>query len=350
MTGYPRIVIDLSKLIHNWRQIQARCVRHHVTMTAVVKGLAGDMRVIQAWVETGLTEIGDSRPENLVNLAPFPQVHKMLLRLPALSRLTETIAYCNVSLNSEKETLARLDNCPNGEHQVFLMVDLGDLREGFCENQIHEMAVFCQKLKKVRVTGLGTNFSCFAGALPTVAKLERLVLLAKLLHDEYKLPIQYVSGGNSSSLPLLYDDSLPAGINHLRIGEGILLGRETLHGNILPDLYPDAFMVEAEIIQVQWKPGRTDGEIGRDAFGRKPEIPVVSPGIRLLLNIGHQDTPLTGLMPLDPELSVLGGSSDYLVMASEKTHKVGEIVQFRPNYWSLLALMTSPYVEKCYLE
>ncbi|HBE79986.1 MAG TPA: alanine racemase, partial [Firmicutes bacterium] len=181
------------------------------------------------------------------------------------------------------------------------------------------------------------------------AKLDKLVTLANIIEAELGVTLDYISGGNSSSLPLLYSGTLPTGINHLRIGEGMLLGRETLTGNLLPDLFRDAFVVEAEIIQAQWKPAEPDGETGLDAFGRKPELPKVEPGIRLLVNLGHQDTPLSGLAPLDPGLTVLGGSSDYLVMAAKDRLKVGQVVRFLPNYWSLLGLMTSPYVEKVYI-
>jgi predicted amino acid racemase len=118
--------------------------------------------------------------------------------------------------------------------------------------------------------------------------LEKLVGLVDYLKGECQLPIEYVSGGNSSSLKLLYDGLIPPGINHLRIGEGILLGRETLTGSYLPDLYHDAFIVEAEVIQAQYKPAVPDGEVGLDAFGRVPSISVKEPGIRLLLNLGHQ--------------------------------------------------------------
>ncbi|HBF36472.1 MAG TPA: alanine racemase, partial [Firmicutes bacterium] len=142
---------------------------------------------------------------------------------------------------------------------------------------------------------------------------------------------------------------LPSGVNHLRIGEGIFLGRETLAGSFLPELFQDAFVVEAEVIEAQWKPAEPDGEIGLDAFGRKPDMPKVEAGMRFLLNLGHQDTPLSGLTPMNPTLTVMGGSSDYLVMAAQSSIKVGEVIRFLPNYWSLLGLMTSPYVAKVYV-
>jgi predicted amino acid racemase len=348
MNNLPRVLIDITKIVHNYRKINEHCIHAGVTLTGVVKGIAGDCRIIGALIEAGLIEIGDSRLENLAKIKSGCPVHKMLLRLPALSRLAEVVQYSDISLNTEIAVLETL-NQSAGNHQVFLMVDLGDRREGVLEEDLLKLASQCLKLKNIHLQGLGTNFSCFAGVMPSRAKLDKLVALAQAIEGELGVKLDYVSGGNSSSLPLLYSGKLPTRINHLRIGEGILLGRETLTGNLLPELFDDAFIVEAEIIQAQWKPADPDGETGLDAFGRKPELPKIEAGIRLLVNLGHQDTPLTGLTPLDPRLTVMGGSSDYLVMASDHVIKVGEVVRFLPNYWSLLGLMTSPYVEKVYI-
>jgi len=126
------------------------------------------------------------------------------------------------------------------------------------------------------------------------------------------------------------------------------LGRETLRGSNLSDLHGDAFVVEAEILQVQQKAGQPTGPVGLDAFGRIPEFTESEGGIRLLMNLGEQDTPVEGLRPLEPGVKVLGGSSDYLVLASERPFRVGQTIQFLPSYWSLLSLMTSPYVTKEY--
>jgi predicted amino acid racemase len=348
MTKMPRVLIHLEKIVHNYQKILQRCREAGITLTVVVKGVAGDSRILHTLIDAGLTNIGDSRLENLAPLQSCRNVSKMLLRLPALSRISEVVQYSDISLNTELAALEAL-NQSSAHHQVFLMVDLGDRREGVMEDHFLQLAWQCLKFQNLQLQGIGSNFSCFAGVKPSSVKLTKLVCLSRLIENECGIRLKFISGGNSSSLPLLYSGEIPSGVNHLRIGEGILLGRETLTGSPLPELYHDAFIVEAEITQAQWKPSEPDGETGMDAFGRKPELPSVEAGMRLLLNLGHQDGPLTGLTPLDPELLIMGGSSDYLVMAAKSCPKVGGIVQFLPNYWSLLGLMTSPYVEKVYL-
>ena len=132
-------------------------------------------------------------------------------------------------------------------HEIILMIDLGDRREGILAEGLFELCRFCKRLQHIKVLGLGTNFACFGGAIPTAPKFQQLLALAAMVRQELRLPIEVISGGNSSSLPLLYDGSIPPGINNLRVGEALLLGRETLTGNDLPDLYQDVFVIEAEV-------------------------------------------------------------------------------------------------------
>ena len=71
--------------------------------------------------------------------------------------------------------------------------------------------------------------------------------------------------------------------------------------------------------------------------------------VRALLDVGRQDIDVEGLVPLDPHLRVLGASSDYLVLdvtdAGEAV-QVGDRLRFSMSYRSLLAAMTSEYVDK----
>lgn len=353
MNNTPRVLIHPAKLIDNYRTIQRRCSQAGIEITAVVKGVAGDRRIIQTFVDNGITDLGDSRIDNLRFLIGDHRVCPTLLRLPAISGLDDVLQYTRRSLNAEIEVLRLLNQRASAVriiHEVMLMVDLGDLREGVDPADLGRLAKECQTLTSLRVTGIGTNFSCFAGVPPSEGKLKQLVELGRLLRDEYGFPIQWISGGNSSSLPLVYNGTIPSGINHLRIGEGILLGKETLYGKRLPDLHPDAFIVEAEVLQSQIKRNRPEGETGRNAFGQTAVIPDVEAGYRVLLNIGAQDAALNGLTPLDPGITILGGSSDYLVAASRERLPVGTRLQFIPDYWSLLSTMSTAYIRKEYFD
>ena len=69
----------------------------------------------------------------------------------------------------------------------------------------------------------------------------------------FNIKLELISGGNSSSYYLLPQDKLPAGINNLRMGEILVLGRETAYGELIEGMSDDAFTFEAEIIELKEK-------------------------------------------------------------------------------------------------
>src|SRR5690606_14907367 len=126
-------------------------------------------------------------------------------------------------------------------HKIILMYDLGDLREGyFKEEDLFEAIEEILKLEGIEIIGLGTNLTCYGGVIPRGENLGRLVNLANKIEKEYNINLDIISGGNSSTLHLLINDKKIDGINHLRLGESIVLGRETAFGNRIENTYDDA--------------------------------------------------------------------------------------------------------------
>ncbi len=70
---------------------------------------------------------------------------------------------------------------------------------------------------------------------------------------------------------------------------------------------------------------------------------------RAILNIGREDVDIHGLTPLDPRLTIVGTSSDHLIVdatAAASTMHIGDDMVFARNSSALLAVMASPYVAK----
>ncbi|NNG11829.1 MAG: hypothetical protein HKM88_01115, partial [Halobacteria archaeon] len=161
--------------------------------------------------------------------------------------------------------------------------------------------------------------------------------------------LERVSGINSSGLELLDAGGMPARINHARIGEAILLGRETLHRRPWPGTRQDAFVLHAEVLELKRKASVPHGECSEDAFGRRPVFADRGDVWRALLNVGREDIDVDGLTPLDERLAILGASSGYLVVdvtPVADSLRVGDELAFALNYGALLAAMTSEYVNK----
>jgi predicted amino acid racemase len=347
----PRLLINLAAIAGNAAEVVRRGRARGVGIAGVTKVCCGDPSVAKALLAGGVSMLADSRLENLERLrrAGLNQVPFLLLRLPMLSRMAETLELADVVLVSEPVSLKGLSGFHAAKRcQAILMVDLGDLREGLWPDRIMETATAAVAMG-ADLAGLGTNLTCYGGVKPTVGNLTQLTSLAEMARVATGLPLPIVSGGNTSSLPLLWDEILPRGISHLRVGEGIMLGVETLLRRPLPGLRQDAFRLTAEVIEVQRKPSLPIGEICQDAFGNTPEFVDRGWGSRAILALGRQDCVPEGLAPESAGLEVLGASSDHLILWDEAGLAVGDEVAFTLSYGSLLAAMTSPYVEKEYI-
>jgi predicted amino acid racemase len=141
---------------------------------------------------------------------------------------------------------------------------------------------------------------------------------------------------------------MPDGINNVRVGEAILLGRETIHRQPLAGTVQDAFVLTAEVVELQRKPSLPVGDTAEDAFGRHPRQ--TDRGIidRAIVNIGRADVDPEDLRPCDPRFTVLGASSDQLLLdvtPAAGALRVGDTLSFLPGYSALLAAVTSPYIE-----
>jgi predicted amino acid racemase len=229
-----------------------------------------------------------------------------------------------------------------------LMVELGDLREGIPPDELLHFIRATMQFPGIRIQGIGTNLACFGGVVPSTGNMTRLVELATAVEELVGYRLEWISGINSSGLDLLVAGGTPKRINHARIGEAILLGRETVHRRPWPGTFQDAFLLHAEILELKKKPSFPVGLRSEDAFGELPEFQDRGEMRRVLLNVGREDVVIKGMTPIDPQVRILGASSGYLVVdvtETDKSYCVGDELSFSLNYASLLRASTSEYVK-----
>lgn len=350
---YPLLCIDLAKLRHNAEALLQLASPFGINIWGVTKVLCGAPVVGEAMLAAGINTLADSRLENLQRL---PAAEKVILRLPDPNQADTVVAIADWSLNSELVTLRALSQAAvaaGRRHKVLLMVGLGDLREGLLPDDVIPFVQRAANLPGIYIGGLGTNLTCYGGVLPDQDNLGVLVELANELRRLGLVECEVISGGNSSSLDLLLQGKIPQGINNLRLGESIVLGRETAARQPLPGLYIDAVTLQAAVIEVKEKPSVPTGTIGQDAFGNTPVFSDTGEQRRVILAVGRQDISHKGLLPLEPGVTVLGASSDHLILdttAYPEPVKVGQIFSFGLDYGALLAACTSPYVTKHYIS
>lgn len=348
---YPRLKINCSKIKENTALISEQAAQKGIEIYAVTKVYCGMPEVAKASLEGGAVGLADSRLENFETLKDVP-CDKILLRLPMQSEASKVVSLCDISLNSELETMRALNLAAeklNKKHRIILMIDLGDLREGILKEQVDETISEILKLENIQLEGIGVNLTCYGGVIPGIDNLGELVSIGNHIEAAFGIKLKVISGGNSSSLFLLENGQMPAKINNLRIGEAIVLGRETAYGEIISGAHEDAFILEAEIIELKVKDSVPTGTIGMDAFGNKPTFEDKGKMLRAIAAVGRQDINPDGLTPLDSRIEIIGASSDHMIMdftATENEYKVGDILKFKLDYGAMLKACTSAYIHK----
>jgi predicted amino acid racemase len=235
------------------------------------------------------------------------------------------------------------------QHKILLMIELGERREGIVSEEFEDIVSFVKSSEWLQLMGIGMNLTCFSGVIPTEQKLLEFHHLVELLEKKYNIEFEFVSGGNTANLPRLAQQPIHSRINQLRVGEGILLGRETINRSAIEHTFQDAFVLEAELIEIKRKPSVPNGELTENAFGEKPEFEDKGIITRGIAAVGMQDTILDDLIPCDQDVSILGGSSDHLILQlPDRSYTVGDTVLFVPKYGALVHLFTSSYVHKTY--
>ncbi|MFN4201363.1 alanine/ornithine racemase family PLP-dependent enzyme [Fervidobacterium riparium] len=353
---YPRLIIDTSVLKNNVQKLSEICHSNGIELVGVTKLTLGNPQIGKIMRLNGVDKIGESRLKNIVNLykngVPGPY---QLLRIPMPSEIPFAVGIVDEFLVSMPETAYLIDrHAQEIDRNVSLiyMIDVGDLREGvWFEKAKEEIIEVANNLRFVHLRGIGTNVGCYGGVLPTEENMSMLLRIKDELEKELGRQL-IVSGGSTVTLKLLEDRKLPKGINQFRVGEGIILGTDATGDRDIPYLRQDTVILEAEVIEVDYKPSVPVGEIGKDAFGRTPHFEDRGYRKRVILAVGEQDVKPDGLKPLEDGLQILHASSDHLIVdttESNREFKVGDIVRFRMSYGCALRAFTSPYVEKVFI-
>ena len=359
MNRRPALLLDHNALRENMSTVIGWCSKAGIDVAGVIKATGGMASVALDYESCGAKWIASSRLEQLERAKNAGiKVPLLMIRVPMLSELPDLVKVCDYSLQSEIETMKAL----NAEavragkvHNVILMTDLGDLREGIFEKEaLVDAAKFVEdKLDGIHLAGIGTNLGCVGSVMPTEEKMLMLADRAKAVEKAIGRPLEIVSGGATSSLMPLIDGVMPPEINMLRIGAlvycgpyedyRICYGRE--EADVLRD---DVFVLETEVIEVNTKPTHPIGKLGVNAFGERATYVDRGNRKRAILAIGRADYGDIGdIVPQLEGTEVTMASGDHTILDIEDCRedlKVGDTVRFNLKYSAILRLTASENV------
>lgn len=358
---YPKLVVDLKKLQHNIDRVLVNCQDQGVEVAGVIKGCSGLPECAKLMAQEGCRFIASSRLDQIEAVRNYGvQADFMLIRVPMLSEAADVVRLTEISLNSEAKVLRALNHqagLQDKQHKVILMVDLGDLREGFWDREELMEAALCveNNMHNLELAGVGTNLGCYGGIDATVEKLNELVECAEAIEEKIGRELEFVAGGSTTSYPRVLEKNMPRRINLLRIGEAMLLARDLqdFWGCDMSDMYRDVFTLQAEVIEAREKPTYPVGKIMYDAFERKPEFEDRGIRKRALIALGRADFAFPDmLIPRDKNIQILGASSDHTILDvqdCQREYKVGDIIEFDLCYSTIVYVTNSPNVDIVYV-
>lgn len=346
----PRLEVDLFRIEHNARVLAERLSGQGISITGVTKAGLGSVDIANALLRGGACGLGDSRVQNIEHMRGEGVAAPMtLIRSPMLGEVERIVHVADTSCNTELAVMTRLSEAAARAgrlHEVVLMVELGDLREGIMPDDLANMVRAVLRLPGIVIAGIGANLACHAGVTPDADNMGMLSLLADSIERTFGIRLAQVSGGNSANLAWALSGADVGRINNLRLGEAILLGCEPLHREPIRGLYQDAFTLVGEVIESKVKPARPWGALGQTAFGSSVAVADSGDISRAILAVGHQDVDPSGLRA-PPGLVLLGASGDHLIVHSgDAPPAVGQELRFGLDYSALVRAMTSPYVLK----
>ncbi len=360
----PELLIYADKLRDNFNIICEKLRDADTSAAFVTKLAAGNSDVLRTLYDAGCRYFAESRIDNFKNypteMATDPTVKKLLICLPYPSIAEDVVKYSTCSLNSELDTLVALDSASRAlreqrpdkpKHQIILMVEGGDRREGVLPENVPALVEkIVNELHDLEFIGIGSNFNCLGGIISDVTKMHELSALAEELRA-CGLPCPVVSGGNSGTWHMIDDRTLPGGITEVRLGEIMHNGRETSRGESLTYLHQDVYHLTAPIIELSVKPSQSQGERFYNVNGELGSFTEDRGDIkRMLVACGGQDFGSGTITPLDHRLKYLGHSGDHtlieIIEGDLTDFAIGDIIHFQLDYSGTNHCFISPQVKK----
>lgn len=356
---YPELVINHESIRYNASIVSKWCEDHDITFVGVVKGFNAELSVCKDFVECGAKVLASSRLAQLKKIKESGlqtpdglDVPLMMIRIPMLSEVEELVQIADYSLVSEEKTIKALNEAASRhgkKHKVVIMHDVGDLREGiFEQDKVYELCLKIEsEYEALELAGIGTNLGCTGTVVADENNMGQMANLAKRIEDKIGRKLEFVSGGASTSLPLLLEGRMPAEINMLRIGSAIIDGSNhedyIIYGcKEFAKLKDDCFVMRTEVVEVQYKPSHPVGTLGVDAFKKKKTFEDKGMRTRAIIAVGRQDyNDLDDIVLKLDGAELIGASGDHtLIDVSDCTNKVqvGDIIEFNLTYTAVLRM------------
>ncbi|WP_299987040.1 alanine/ornithine racemase family PLP-dependent enzyme [uncultured Ruegeria sp.] len=344
----PRIDVDLDKIRYNTRFLVDRLKPRGITVTGVTKAVCGHPEIANAMLEGGATGLADARISNVIRMRNAGiSCSISLIRTPMLSQVAQVVDNCDVSFNTEMDIIASLAINALGKnttHNIILMMEMGDMREGILPERLESTVSQVLKMEGISLKGIGANFACLGHVAPSAEAMALLSSLAIDTERAFGPALETVSGGGSANLPWAFGNGATGKINNLRLGEAILLGTDPISGHAIDGLYTDVFTLRAEVIETKTKANPLQMTFPVPSMQC---VTLDSPSnARSILAIGLHDIDAAGVI-FPAGVTFVGATSDHIVVETTNCQlRAGGEMKLKMKYSALSRGMAASDVAK----
>lgn len=352
--------IHIDKIIENVVTIDNLMKKNDKEWSLVVKVLGAHKAALQALMEheiiRGIHSLAVSQWKILKLIKEInPNIVTTYIKPPVIKNADHVVRYADISFNSSFLTIKALNEAAkkqNKEHQIVIMIEMGELREGIRREGLVEFYQKVFQLSNIRVIGIGSNLGCMIGIQPSYDKLLQMVLYEQLIEAVFKQKVKLVSGASSITLPLLQKGKVPKGVNHFRIGEAAFLGTSPLNNRQFANLHTDTFTFDANIVELYRKSNQpsdlpSDAAVGSSDFNAS--VSTLESSYHAITDFGVLDVDAHNLIPMDDSVKFFGNSSDLTVFdlgENPGQYETGHTLHFKLKYMAVARLMSAGFVEK----
>jgi len=271
-----RLVAYKDKLIQNYSRIRNCCNTAGRSLLPVLKEGVVRKELLDLFFEAGLTRLGLAHYPAFQNSIPAG-IEQVLLYLTPWSDLDSVVRSYSISLQSDLETLKRLAEAAahlQKKHNVLLVAEVGDQREGIPLEEIHDVGKQIKEryASNLELAGIAANFACLSDRLPGKKIFDDLASCMNSMAECFSVDHPILSVGGSDVLEWVENGNiLPLEVTEIRCGTAVLLGTYPFHSIPVPGTNTDAIILEAEVLECRHKYGRLRAVVDFGTLDTSPE-------------------------------------------------------------------------------
>ena len=351
-------VLNLDALSHNARQIRLLADRWGVQVLPILKDLGSHPAAVDSVrLAGGFSRFGYAEVAEPDFFEPS-EVEKTLIQLAPPAQATRVATVFQRSFQSAPEVLAALNQATAGrKHEVLLMTDIDDRREGVNPEDLPELLDYALSLPHLTITGFGATTTCLSGRLPDQRLVDDLQALREIFRArDLDQPVISLGG---TAWTAWVDRKGPGVITELRLGDPFILGEDIYRQAELPGgpFRKDVCRLEAEVLEVRTRLMAAErGDEAHHIDGLPRPRPVSGRRRRALLDLGRfYGASYLLTQTQSQEITTLGGdlpgafiadlSAGYMVLDitdCDPAPQVGQTISFKPGYWAIAEAFRNP--------